>query len=462
MSGPLQQAADVEAVLAGGGEMGALVRSVDWSTTSLGLVSGWSEALRTTVGLLLRNFEEARAKVAGSPVATKALQADGRKNEFLAMLGHELRNPLAPIITAVKLMQLKGDDRLKRERQVIERQVAHLARLVDDLLDVTRIAQGKIELARRTVDLAEVAAGAIEQASPIFENKSQQLTIQVPRGELYVDADPIRLAQVIGNLLTNAGKYTPPHGHIALSAAREGSSVAIRVKDDGNGITPELLPRVFDLFVQSARASDRAEGGLGLGLALVKNLVSLHGGQASASSEGPGRGSEFVVRLPLVELNAQARPGRPPLEALVRPEAARVCKILVVDDNIDAAEMLAEFFTAMGHRVKVAHDGPEALIAQASFHPDVGVLDLGLPVMDGYELALRMRMVAGAPLRLVALTGYGQEEDRQRSRKAGFDAHLVKPVELEELIEVISGLRSELEIERLPAHASETDLGMQE
>ena len=376
--------------------------------------------------------ESVESRRKSESVSEQLVLADRRKDEFLAMLGHELRNPLAPIATAVKLMELKDGDRHKRERQIIERQVKHLARLVDDLLDVSRIARGQIKLARCTVDIAEVAARAVELASPIFEAKSQQLTLQVPRGQLHVDGDAGRLAQVIANLLTNAGKYTQSRGHIALTASREGKSVVIRVKDDGIGIAPGFLPRVFDLFVQSPRATDRAEGGLGLGLALVRNLVALHGGQVMAASQGLSHGSEFIVRLPAVELEAQAEPRcLPPGDVPLMPARSR--KILVVDDNVDAAEMLAEYLTALGHEVAVAHDGPEALLKQATFHPDIGLLDIGLPVMDGYELATRMRQEAGAPLGLVALTGYGQDEDRQRSRKAGFDEHLVKPVELDEL-----------------------------
>ena len=381
-------------------------------------------------GVDVTEIVESRRKT--EALSEQLVLAGRRKDEFLAMLGHELRNPLAPIATAVKLIELKDGDRHRRERQIIERQVTHLARLVDDLLDVSRIARGQIKLARCTVDIAEVAARAVELASPIFELKLQELAVQVPRGQLYVDGDPGRLAQVIANLLTNAGKYTQARGHIALTASREGKSVAIRVKDDGNGIAPDFLPRVFDLFVQSPRETDRAEGGLGLGLALVRNLVGLHGGEVTAASEGLGRGSEFIVRLPAVALKAQTAPRcLSPANVSLGPASRR--KILVVDDNVDAAEMLADYLTAMGHEVAVAHDGPEALLKQAAFGPEIGVLDIGLPVMDGYELATRMRKAAAAPLRLVALTGYGQEEDRQRSRQAGFEAHLVKPIDLDEL-----------------------------
>ena len=367
-------------------------------------------------------------------LAEQALLADRRKDEFLAMLGHELRNPLAPIANAVKLMELRGDDRSKRERQVIERQAAHLTRLVDDLLDVSRIAQGKIALSRQPLDIAEVAAKAVEMATPVLETGSHSLDLAVPRGELFVDGDAVRLSQVIGNLLTNAARYTPSAGNVRLSAAREGGEVVIRVKDDGMGIAPDLLPRVFDLFVQGPRTIDRREGGLGLGLAVVKNLVGLHGGTVSAHSQGPGLGSEFVVRLPA--LRVAPRPAvRAGTES--RPPAQGGRRVLVVDDNVDAAVILAETLSTMGHQVAVAHDGPEALRVQASFNAEVGVLDLGLPVMDGYELASRMRRGAVQPLRLIALTGYGQDQDRERTTQAGFDAHLIKPVELQELDELI-------------------------
>ena len=388
-------------------------------------------------GVVVFTFEvtaQVRARQRVESLVTQAMLADSRKDEFLAMLGHELRNPLAPIVTAVKLMKLKGGGLLRPEREVIERQVMHLTRLVDDLLDVSRIAQGKVQLEKSPLDIAAVAARAVEGASPIFESKSQQLTVEVPRGQLYVEGDPGRLAQVLGNLLVNAGKYTQAGGHISLTAVREGDWVVIKVQDDGIGIAPEFLPRVFDLFAQSARSLDRAEGGLGLGLALVRNLIALHGGQVAAVSEGLSRGSEFIVRLPAVEPLALARGG----EGSPGPQAAPRRKILVVDDNVDAAEMLAEFLTAEGHEVAVAHDGPGALLLQAAFRPDLSVLDLGLPVMDGFELATLMKH-AGAP-RLVALTGYGQEEDRQRSRSAGFEAHLVKPVDLEKLSELIAQL----------------------
>ncbi|HEY2031815.1 MAG TPA: ATP-binding protein [Myxococcales bacterium] len=368
-------------------------------------------------------------------LAEQAMRSDRRKDEFLAMLGHELRNPLAPIVTALKLMELRGDSTGRREREVIERQVGHLSRLVDDLLDVARIAQGKIELSKRPVELAEVAAKAVEMASPLFEMKAHRLELNLPRG-LFVDGDAVRLSQVIGNLLTNAARYTPDGGHVRLSAARDGDEVVVRVRDDGIGIAADFLPRIFDLFAQGPRSIDRSEGGLGLGLALVQNLVALHGGTVSAKSEGLGRGSEFEVRLR--GLRETARVASPREDSVAAARRGR--KVLVVDDNVDAAEMLAEALQMVGHDVAVAHDGPQALAVQERFHAEIGVLDLGLPVMDGYELAARLRKMTAAPAQLIALTGYGQDEDRRRTAMAGFDAHLVKPIDLDRLTALIAGL----------------------
>ena len=364
-------------------------------------------------------------------------EAAGRaRDEFLAMLGHELRNPLAPISTATQLMKLRGDHH-ERERLVIERQVAHLSRLVDDLLDVARIARGRIDLQRERVEVSEVASKAIEMASPLLEQRAQRFTVKVPRAGLRVDGDPVRLAQVIGNLLTNAAKYTPPHGNIELSAVREGAEVVICVRDDGPGIQPDLLPRIFELFVQGQRTIDRAEGGLGLGLSLVKNLVALHGGSVAVKNRKPS-GSEFSVRLPALDSSA---PERKPAVSSGLGATRTPRRVLLVDDNEDAAELLSEVLRSIGHEVVVAHDGPQALEALRSFPAEVGLLDIGLPVMDGYELARRIReRKGGEPPRLIAVTGYGQEHDREGTRLAGFARHLTKPVDLDELIAAIEGV----------------------
>ncbi|UQA58463.1 hybrid sensor histidine kinase/response regulator [Polyangium aurulentum] len=358
------------------------------------------------------------------------------KDEFLAMLGHELRNPLSPILTALHLMRLRGGDALLKERTIIERQVQHLVRLVDDLLDVSRITRGKVELERRPVEIGAVVAKAIEMASPLLEARKHRLSVEVAPEGLLVDGDEHRLAQVLGNLLTNAAKYTDPGGDVSVSASCIDGEVVVRVKDSGMGISAELLPRVFELFVQGQRALDRSEGGLGLGLAIVRSLVEMHGGRVSASSEGHGKGSEMVVRLPAIaRAQAELEPDRAHVEEVHTALCAR--RVLVVDDNRDAAETLAELLRAFGHAVQVALDGPSALAIAATLDPEVALLDIGLPVMDGYELAGRLSRERARRPYLVALTGYGQECDRLRARQAGFDEHLVKPVEFARVVEVI-------------------------
>jgi signal transduction histidine kinase/ActR/RegA family two-component response regulator len=390
--------------------------------------------LLTVSDLCAQALDRARLFAAERQARAAAEAASRAKDEFLAMLGHELRNPLAPISTAIQIMKLKGDDRAHRERDVIERQVAHLSRLVDDLLDVSRVARGLVSLSRAPTDVAEVLSKAVEMASPLFEQRNQQLAVTTPETGLWVDADPLRMAQVVSNLLTNAAKYTPPGGHVWLSASPENGEAVIRVRDDGEGIRAELLPRIFDLFVQGPRGFARSEGGLGLGLALVKNLVALHGGTVSATSKGPGHGSEFVVRIPALPVVARRA---------VSPEPVHVEKgsgrhILLVDDNEDARELLAEMLRTIGHRVELAPDGPSALEMLETYTPDVAILDLGLPVMDGFELA--SRIIDSLPTRrprLIALTGYGAESDVARTRAVGFDAHLVKPVSMPVLISAI-------------------------
>ncbi len=361
-----------------------------------------------------------------------AESANRAKDEFLAMLGHELRNPLSPILTALQLMKLRGSDALERERTVIERQVNHLTRLVDDLLDVSRIARGQVELKEEIVEIAEIVAKAIEIASPLLEQRTHTLNVQVERKGLTVKGDPTRLNQIVSNLLTNAAKYTPPGGHITIRTERHDNHVMIRVRDTGMGIAPEVLPRVFDLFVQERQAIDRSQGGLGLGLTIVRNLVERHGGTVSASSDGPGKGSEFVVRLPRV--TGASTLDEAPVDKLALVSKVRrrsdSPRILVVDDSVDGAEMLATALTAKGYDTRVAYDAPSALRIASEFRPVVGFLDIGLPVMDGYELAAHLRELPELNgMKLIALTGYGQESDRRKSREAGFDHHLVKPVD---------------------------------
>jgi PAS domain S-box-containing protein len=362
--------------------------------------------------------------------------ADRRKDEFLAMLGHELRNPLAPIATALELMKLKGHGVLQKERDVIGRQVEHLSRLIGDLLDVSRITRGKIDLDRQVLEIGDVLAKALEMASPLLEKRMQRLVVDVARAGLPVDGDPTRLAQVFQNLLTNAAKYSDPRSQIVLRARGTAEQVIVELSDQGIGIAPDLMPRLFELFAQGSRALDRAEGGLGIGLTIAKSLCELHGGTIQAASAGPGQGSTFTVTLPRAvhaELPVAARAG-----ALVSTIVTGV-RVLVVDDNVDAAQLLHEFLSSLGHQAAVAHDGAAALALAGSFHPDVAVLDIGLPVMDGYELARRLRAQRGGDkLRLIAVTGYGQEADRARARAEGFDHHLVKPIALEALMPLLT------------------------
>ncbi|WP_141753367.1 hybrid sensor histidine kinase/response regulator [Duganella sp. HH101] len=358
------------------------------------------------------------------------------KDEFLAMLGHELRNPLAPIVTALKLMKLRGADTAP-EQAVIERQVEHLVRLVDDLLDVSRIASGKVELRKETVQLAEVLNRAIEMASPLLEQKRHRLLVDVPSVRWH--GDPARLAQVVSNLLSNAARYTPAGGHITLCTRIRQQTIQIQVTDDGSGIAPALLPHIFDLFVQGNRQLDRAKGGLGIGLALVRNLVQMHGGEVSAYSAGEGRGSTFTITLPdsLVAEAEAAAPAAPP------PAVGAGARVLVVDDNQDAADSLGELLGALGYHATVAYDPAQAITAviaagAAGAMPQVAILDIGLPGMDGFELACHLRQLpGGAALKLVALSGYGQEHDKSRSREAGFATHLVKPINIADLQAVL-------------------------
>jgi signal transduction histidine kinase len=362
--------------------------------------------------------------------------ANRAKDEFLAMLGHELRNPLSPIVTALELMKLHRDGG-ESERTVIERQVEHLIRLVDDLLDVSKITRGKIELKREVVELAEVVANAVHMASVLLEQRNHTLIVDVARSGLAWEGDPVRLAQVLANLLTNAARYTPPGGRIQLSAHRDADQIRVSVSDNGVGIAPDMLPRIFELFVQGRRSLDRAEGGLGLGLTLARSLVTLHGGTISAFSDGLGKGTTFTIRLPapsaavVAGKRRAAAHGKPPL-------AAHGKRVLVVDDNVDAAEMLGELLEESGHEVLLANDPIAALKSIEEQNPDVAVVDIGLPVMDGYQLAERIRQnLPGSHCRLVALSGYGQEHDYARSKQAGFVEHLVKPVDLATLLRVV-------------------------
>ena len=375
-------------------------------------------------------YNNARLYAEAREARHEAEQASQAKDQFLAMLGHELRNPLAPMVTALELMSLRGSTDLAREREVIGRQVDHLSQLVDDLLDVSRITRGKIELRRERLAISDIVAKAIEQASPLFEQRKHQLTVDVP-ASLIVDGDPLRLAQIVANLLSNAAKYTPENGRINVTAQREDTSVVLLVRDNGIGIAPEMLPRVFDLFVQAPQSSERPAGGLGLGLTIVKSLVEMHGGSIGLHSNGRGTGTEAKLVLPAAEATAAVEPSF--ARAVAQTTTAK--RILIVDDNEDAATLLAEMLQAHGHEMRTAFDGPSALRIADEFHPEIAVLDIGLPVMDGYELAQRLRSTSN--VRLIALSGYGQESDRARAREAGFQAHLAKPVPFETLMRLV-------------------------
>jgi CheY-like chemotaxis protein len=349
---------------------------------------------------------------------------------------------LSPILTALQLMRLRGTEGSERERTVIERQVTHLTRLVNDLLDVSRIARGKVELKEELVEMAVVVAKAVEMTSPLLEQRAHTLDLDVPRSGLPLRGDVTRLSQVISNLLTNAAKYTPAGGRVTVRGAEEQGEVVLCVRDTGIGIAADVLPHVFDLFIQERQALDRSQGGLGLGLTIVRNLVEHHGGNVSASSQGRGAGSEFVVRLPkAVVAQASEDPRVANAQAAIPvTSSANAPRVLVVDDNVDAAEMLAAALTAKGYQTRVAHDGPAALLAAERFRPAIAFLDLGLPVMDGYELATRLRDIPDlCSMRLIAVTGYGQKSDRRRTRQAGFHHHLVKPVDLRAVDDVLTG-----------------------
>jgi len=373
---------------------------------------------------------------------------DRRKDEFLAMLAHELRNPLGAISNAGYVLDQNpaADARTRDLVAVIGRQIRHLSRLVDDLLDVSRLTRGRIELRKREEELRPIVEGAVETTRPVLEQKGHRITVTLPEEPIYLEADATRIEQVLANLLHNAAKFSDPGGRIELSVDTDGPHVVLRVRDGGQGIEPELLPRIFDLFVQEDRSLARSHGGLGIGLTLVRSLVERHGGRVEAHSEGPGRGSEFVVRLPRCAGRA-AEPSEPRQEALREQEAERAAaRILLVEDNVDAADALAELLRVWGHEVEVAHDGAAAVQSARTMRPGVVLLDIGLPGMDGYQVAGALRRLPELQGTLiVALTGYGQESDRQRSARAGFDYHLVKPVDLEELRRLVStGKREEM------------------
>jgi signal transduction histidine kinase/CheY-like chemotaxis protein len=361
--------------------------------------------------------------------------ADQRKDEFLATLGHELRNPLAPLLTGLHLLKMTGqnDPAAVRISAVMERQISHLIRLVDDLLEISRITRGLIEVRREPLDLAFVVRSAIDNSRPAFEAAQHELAIDLPSEPITVSGDPVRLTQVFANILMNAAKYTNAGGHIWVTVRKNADRAIVTVRDDGIGIPPGQLTSVFDMFTQVDRSNRRTQGGLGIGLTLVRSLVTMHGGRVEARSDGPGTGSQFVVDLPVLAGAASK------LVAGEAPHRFPSRRILVVDDNRDAAETLGALLAALGATVSVAHSGRAALELLDTFHPDSVLLDIGMPEMDGYEVSRRIRAMANhADVLLIALTGWGQEGDYRRSRAAGFDHHLVKPPDMDKLREVLT------------------------
>ncbi len=389
---------------------------------------------------LERRISERTAELARANTALR--EADRAKDDFLAMLAHELRNPLAPVRNALQIMKTPGigPEPSKQAQEMIERQVGHMIRLVDDLLDVSRIMRGKIELRKSRVELGTVFARAVETAQPMLDTQGQELIISKPQEPVWLDGDLIRLSQVIGNLLVNAAKYSDKAGRVWLTGRRDGTEAVITVRDNGVGIPPELLPRIFEPFVQADRTLARSKGGLGIGLTLVKHIVAMHGGRVAVTSAGIGKGSEFKVRLPALPVIPAAAPG--PLQPdAQKPGLAR--RVLVVDDNVDAADSAAMLLRMSGHQVEVAYNGEAALDAAQKFHPEVVLLDIGLPGLTGYEVARRLRAKPEfKAMVLAAVTGYGQEEDRRRTREAGFDAHLTKPLAPSVLTSFVSSPRS--------------------
>jgi PAS domain S-box-containing protein len=418
------------------------------STFSLRSASGEYRSFFTRVAPL-RDSEGNLVQWFGTNTDVTALElaqhelrtANRRKDEFLAMLAHELRNPLAPISTAAELLKFAGldQDRIRQTSNIIARQVAHMKKLVDDLLDVSRVTRGLVSLEEEVCNASALVADALEQSRSLVELKHQQLKVDLPAEPCFVKGDPTRLIQVFSNILNNAAKYTPAHGHISLQLHAEGELVQVAVQDDGIGIAPALQPHIFDLFTQAERSPDRSQGGLGLGLALAKSLVDLHGGSIAVHSQGLGLGSRFVVTLPRVVPADSAL--QVPLSGGALESASRGMRLMVVDDNVDAAETLSALLEMLGHEVSIAHTAQDALATARDSAPRMLFLDIGLPDMDGHELARQLRAApATAAAVLVAVTGYGQPEDRERAMRAGFDHHLVKPVQFAAIQELLTAL----------------------
>lgn len=395
----------------------------------------WTSAEVTLVQLVVGRCWEALDRQHLDDLYEHLREPDRRKDEFLATLAHELRNPLAPVCTGLQVLQLSPDEGLSdRTRQMMQRQLGHLVHMVDDLLDVSRITLGKLTLKLTRLDFRAVLHSALETTRPLIEARGHELSIRLAQEALPLDADATRLTQVIANLLNNAAKYTPPGGRIQLLAETEGETLIVRIQDTGVGIPQEMPPSVFEMFIQVGRSVEHAQGGLGIGLTLVRRLVELHGGSIEAHSPGPGLGSTFVLQLPLSE-------GVPQKSGAVLPAAAHAgsvtLRILIVDDNVDAADSLAMLLNLGGHDVCLAHDGTTALATAREQRPDVILLDIGLPGLNGYEVAAELRKDAGSQPFLIALTGWGSEEDRRSALEAGFDEHLVKPADIAALYELL-------------------------
>jgi signal transduction histidine kinase/CheY-like chemotaxis protein len=359
-----------------------------------------------------------------------------RKDEFLAMLAHELRNPLSPLLTSLEILRHPAVTVYQRDRHinVMRRQVSQISRLVEDLLDVSRVGRGRIELKRQQVALRDVIDHALEECQPLLQTRRHQVSVSLPEAALLVDVDPVRMRQVFANLLNNAAKYTDPGGRLMVKAERDGPDAVVRIEDNGIGITADMLPRVFDLFAQGQVSIERAQGGVGIGLTLVRMLLELHGGSVAAESPGAGQGSTFIVRLPLAEVDVPARAAP---TGKTREGQHRLLRVLVVDDNHDAADAMAAMLELMGHHAEVAYDGIKALQLAYDLEPDLVLLDLGLPDMDGFEVARRLKRLPNRIPRLVALTGYGADEDKRRTSEAGFDEHVIKPVTPETVSEIV-------------------------
>ncbi|MES2624709.1 MAG: GAF domain-containing protein [Pseudomonadota bacterium] len=366
-------------------------------------------------------------------------ETDRRKDEFLATLAHELRNPLAPIRNALQIMRITPDSaKVKDLNEMMDRQVTHLVRLIDDLLDISRVSQGKIDLRRERITLQTAVQAAIEASQPLIDGGRHKLILNLPKAPLYLYADLTRIAQVVSNLLNNAAKYTPESGHIVISATMEGAYAVLSVSDDGVGIPSDMLPKVFDMFTQVDRNLERSQGGLGIGLALVKRLLEMHGGEIEAKSSGTGQGSIFVVRLPLAAPAIETH--NEGIQPIVGHTATNPLRVLVVDDNVPSAQTTSWLLEAVGHQLEMAHESVGALAAAKTFLPEVVLLDIGLPGMDGYDLCRELRKDARFESTLIiAQTGWGQERDRQLAKEAGFDHHLVKPLNFEQLTELLGG-----------------------